>query len=126
MTMKHDEVDLEAVFEAARAAPPQPSNAFLSRLIAEAETEQDQIAVSAPVLEKRQPLRFAWFSVLRDGLGGWPGLAGVSAACATGVWLGFAPPAYLPDVAQLLYSSDNSASVFATSGLILEVATDEG
>lgn len=39
---------------------------------------------------------------IRDMLGGWPAMAGLATACAAGVWIGLAPPSFLPDPVDLV------------------------
>jgi len=34
-----------------------------------------------------------WWRQMVQALGGWPGAAGLAAACAAGVWIGVNPPA---------------------------------
>lgn len=45
---------------------------------------------------------------LADGLGGWQGMGGLLAASVTGVWIGFAAPAFLPDPANYLMTQDTT------------------
>ena len=74
---RHDDL-LERHFEAARALPPEASDDFLARIEAQALAEQPKGRSAPPV----------WVQFL-TALGGWPGAAGLVAASAAGLWLGF-------------------------------------
>ena len=101
MTMQNDpNTDpIDALFDAARAAAPTPSRALMARVLADAAAAQPR-----PVRDGA-PLRPAlgWAGRLRAMLrampGGMPGLAGVSAAAVSGLWIGFVQPAPVVDIA---------------------------
>jgi hypothetical protein len=93
MTERKDETGLEGYFAAARETAPQPGADFLARLTEAALDEQlAQAARRAPAGARAGP---GLWRACRQALGGWPGLAGLAAACAAGVWLGVSPPAAL-------------------------------
>lgn len=79
-----EEAALEALFEGARALPPEVPKGLLVRVAADA--------------EKARPKRRGWRERIA-GFGGVPGLGGLITASCVGFWLGVAPPAGLPDVA---------------------------
>jgi hypothetical protein len=97
--------ELDDLFAAARETPaPLPSHlakAIMSdALIARAEN-------MAPGPKKR--LRAGIWQQLMVAIGGLPAVGGLAAACAVGVWVGLAPPSFLPDPAQLVgYSESNT------------------
>lgn len=74
---------LDGFFEAARQDAPQPTGDFMARMMQDALDAQPVPAI-AP-----EP----WWRQLMPALGGWPGAAGLLAACAAGVWIGVSPPA---------------------------------
>ena len=85
----HDEAaDLERFFRAARAAVPEPSEAFLTRL-----TEAALAAQPDPAAPLR-PRRRGFVSALAAALGGWAALGGFAGGMATatvaGLWIGLA------------------------------------
>ncbi|MBN7786175.1 hypothetical protein JYP51_14715 [Ponticoccus gilvus] len=90
MTERRDDSGLDAFFAAARETPPQPDAAFLARLTEGALDEQ--MAQAGSLKAGAQRMGLGLWSGLRQALGGWPGLAGLAAACAAGVWLGVSPP----------------------------------
>ena len=83
--MTDRDTGLDEFFAAARAEAPLPSGDLLARIEAEALALQTRAATPAPGL----------FAQVRAALGGWPGVAGLAAACAAGIWIGVAAPAGL-------------------------------
>lgn len=81
-----DDAALEAFFADARATAPVPSEALVERILADAAAAQVRPA-PAPT-----PSRRNWLSELVSTIGGWPAVAGLSAAAAAGVWIGVAAP----------------------------------
>ena len=82
--MTDPDIALEAFFAAGRAAAPEPSAAFLARVLGEAEAVQAARAAPQP-----QPRQGIWAGLL-SALGGWGGASGLATATLAGVWLGFA------------------------------------
>ena len=78
---------LEGVFAAARQTAPEPSAAFLMRVMAEAEAVQ--AARQAAPAAARPAARGSRLAGLMALVGGWPALGGMVAAAATGLWIGF-------------------------------------
>lgn len=72
-----DEFDLEAAFIAARAAPPQLSDALAARITRDAEAH----------LPKQ-----SWWARFLSKTGGPLGLGGLVTATVAGFWFGIAPP----------------------------------
>lgn len=87
---RRQEAALAPFFEAARAQAPEPSPDLLARVLADAEAAQAQ-----PAARRAVPRAGVW-TRLAQGLGGWPGLAGLGAAGLAGLWIGLAMPATLP------------------------------
>lgn len=75
--------DLTAFFDAARGAGEMPSGEFMARLEADALRLQ-------PVPQARSR-GTVWADLMR-GLGGWPAVAGLTAAACVGLWIGASPP----------------------------------
>ncbi len=84
---------LEALFQGARANPPAVPDALMARVLADAEAMQPVSAAGR------------WRSWLA-ALGGLPALGGLVTATCVGFWLGFAPPASLPDLAGEMLGVD--------------------
>ncbi len=75
--------ELSGFFDAARREGAAPSGDFMARLQADALRNQ-------PVPAARQRGSF-WSDLLR-ALGGWPTVAGLTAAGCAGLWIGVSPP----------------------------------
>jgi len=74
---QHDPFDLEAAFDAARAAPARMPDALSARIVADALAHQPK----KPLLTR-----------LLAAIGGPAGLGGLVTATVAGFWLGVAPP----------------------------------
>ncbi len=88
--------DLDALFQAARQSGGIPDD-LLRRVLLDADQVQAGFGESAALVQS--PGR--WRQLLTV-LGGWPAVGGLAAACAVGVWIGLAPPAFLPDPVQAM------------------------
>ncbi|PYF09792.1 hypothetical protein C8J30_107164 [Rhodobacter viridis] len=89
---REDDLDLERFFRAARAAAPEPSEAFLTRLAAQGLAEQARFA--APPVLRQAPKRRGLVATLVAAVGGWAALGGMAGGMATamvaGLWIGLA------------------------------------
>ncbi|MCC7320840.1 MAG: hypothetical protein IT542_07670 [Rubellimicrobium sp.] len=90
MQRKDDPGGLGPWFDAARAGTTAPDAAFLARLVTQAEAMQPPAPVRAPA---PAPAPGAVVRLWRAVAGGWPALAGLTAAVVAGFWIGYAPPA---------------------------------
>ncbi|MEH6739052.1 MAG: hypothetical protein V7695_10990 [Sulfitobacter sp.] len=88
-----DSFDLEAAFDAARAAPPQMSDALAARIVADAERMQP----AAPIWQR-----------LMNAIGGPAALGGLVTATAVGFWFGVALPGDVLDPITLLGAVEQS------------------
>lgn len=113
---------LEAHFAAARRLDVRMPAALEARMLADAALVQAARAAPAPA--SRQPGAGAGLlGQLVRVLGGWPTMGGLAAACAAGVWIGVAPPDFLPDPLGLVVqqSSDvNLLDSYALSSVLPE------
>src|SRR6056297_335501 len=109
---KRQEAALEPFFEDARRRVPDASAKLMARVLQDAEAAQalQGRAVARPAA----PLR-PW-GRLRQGLGGWPAMAGLGVAGLAGVWIGLALPATLPGLAP----GAGDYLVDVAPGLVLE------
>ncbi|MCA0847277.1 hypothetical protein [Salipiger thiooxidans] len=118
---KAEEGAMAPWFEAARADAPAPSGDWLARMERLALDEMpsprpDPVAVSAPAARRGLGARLG--RSLRDVLGavgGWPAMAGLVAACATGVWFGAVPPSGVSDWLSVS-AADSVMTLEPTSG----------
>ncbi|MEQ8895753.1 MAG: hypothetical protein RID23_01590 [Roseovarius sp.] len=97
---------LKAFFDAGKAARPEPSDALMARIMADADREQAERAKApAPVRTPRRG-RLAW---LAGALGGWPAMTGLAAATVAGLWIGVSAPAGLTGIAQDVIAGNDEA-----------------
>jgi hypothetical protein len=94
-----DDGALDAAFAAARNMSPAPSNALMSRVLADAAAATALRAGLANPDANPGTTRsgrhaggrsFGMFADLAGLLGGWPAIGGIATAALAGVWIGFA------------------------------------
>lgn len=76
-----------------------PGDALMARVLADAEAEQ---AARESAAARARPAREGALRSAFRALGGWPAVAGLSAATVAGVWFGVNPPEALAITAQTL------------------------
>ncbi len=115
--MAETETELDVFFAAARHEPmPQ---ALADRMVTDALEVQAGRAAAGAIVPRGPGI----WAQLRGALGGWAGMGGLATACATGLWIGLAPPAFLPDPVQLVYGSQEDGEPFGgfdLAGLLVE------
>lgn len=110
---------LEPYFKAARAARPVPDETLMARVIGDGQRLQ-------PAPEPAVLPDPGWLGQIRAALGGWGGLSGLATACATGIWLGFAPPAEWPDPVELMVSELTGLEIYESEDLAFNLIAGEG
>lgn len=87
------DLGLAPFMAAAQAARPQPSDALMARIMADARAGQLRVGVPVEMAAARRGAARpgVWHQILA-ALGGWGGLGGLSAAALTGLWIGIATP----------------------------------
>lgn len=105
MTMTDEKGDmLDDLFAVARMQTPQPTDALMARVLADAAGgPAPQRAVSRPGL----------WAQLCQALGGWPAVGGLAAATVAGIWIGIAPPDGLENLADSVIGDTVTVSLFA-------------
>lgn len=83
--------DLDGLFAQAASQAPVPSASLLARIEADAQAMQPRPAAAVRVAAKPR----GWGFLLADVLGGTRGMAGLTLAAASGLWIGVAQPAAL-------------------------------
>ena len=99
--------ELDNLFAAAREIPAPLPDHLAAAIMADAVTARTELLGVEPELQP-QP-RTAMWRQLMMAIGGLPALGGLVTACAAGVWIGLAPPSFLPDPAQILGFSDSTS-----------------
>ena len=97
---------LEAHFAAARRVDADLPAGLAARMLADA--DQVQAARQEVGQEGVTGATSRWRQLLAL-LGGWPAMGGLATACAAGVWLGIAPPDFLPDPVGLVVAEQSSS-----------------
>jgi hypothetical protein len=96
--MMADTDDLDDLLAKAAATRAAPSAALMTRILADADAGQPRPALRRPA----NPASRGWIGALADWFGGGLSLAGMSAAAATGLFLGVAQPASVVALAELV------------------------
>ncbi len=110
---------LEALFAEAREDADQMPAGLTGRIVADADRVQTGFgARHAPV---RAP--GIWAQIMQV-LGGWPAMGGLAAACAAGVWIGLAPPSFLPDPAEYVFETGSDLDLIGGNQLALAMSED--
>ena len=94
--MMDDDLDLDGLLAEAALRPPEPSAAFLARI------EADALALQPRPAAAVVPPRRSWLLRMAEAFGGGGGVAGLTLAAASGLWLGVAQPAGLLGVTEYL------------------------
>lgn len=106
--------DLSDVFALARQETAALSPRLARRIVADAGRVQDGFSEIQQTPADASGI-FLWF---RDLMGGWVGMGGLVAACATGIWLGFSPPSALPDAFVLAGLTQSDLDMFDADNLV--------
>lgn len=96
--------ELDALFHDARTDQPVISGGLMAAILDDATRVQETFA-EPPVVEALQTQRTSVVSRLFMILGGGMGVSGLMTAGLAGVWIGLAPPSFLPDPAGLATAS---------------------
>lgn len=105
--------DLGGIFAAAKREIHDLPIGLMDRILVDANTVQEGFVVVLPDRAASSGL----FRGLRDMLGGWPAMAGLTVACATGIWLGVSPPDALPDPFEIAGLLQDDLDMFDADGL---------
>ncbi|UWQ52800.1 hypothetical protein [Leisingera caerulea] len=100
--------ELEDLFAAARSQRPGMPAPLNAAILADAAREQAGFRAARPERAVRQPL---WRQLI-EAIGGWPAMGGLAAASAAGLWIGIAPPSFVPDPVALA-GYENASTAFA-------------
>ena len=95
--------EVDALLSAAQNAPPAVSDDLMATILADA--SQVQTGFLPPEMPAR---RQGGFASLLAVLGGGFGVGGLVTAGLAGVWIGVAPPAFLPDPLELTSATSTS------------------
>lgn len=117
------DTELDLLLRAARRDEAALPADLAQRMQADAARVQNEILGRAA--RPARPARPGLWAVLRDALGGWPGMAGLATACAAGVWIGLAPPAMLPDPLGLVQGGEAQIDLFGQYDVMAALTAEE-
>ena len=101
--------ELDDLFATARQNPAPLPDHLATAIMNDALVVRAEVQVLQQEPKKQGQVRFGIWRQLMIAIGGFPALGGMAAACAVGVWVGLAPPSFLPDPAQLVGYSDSTS-----------------
>lgn len=116
---------LDQMFAAARNAEPSPDPGLERRILADAARVQAGFAAPLPAATPDGAGPAGLWGQLSGALGGWMGMGGLAAACAAGVWIGFAPPQMLPDPVAMIEAQVEQPTLDLFGGGDLQLALGE-
>jgi len=109
---------LEDLFAAARSAPTELPGPLQASLLADAQRVQqerasarDTASETSQLLSSPQELSRQIWRQFVSAVGGWPALGGLVAASLSGLWIGLAPPSFLPDPVESFASYSSGSQV---------------
>lgn len=115
--------DLDLLFSQARDSRDAMPSDLVTRMLQDADAVQAELS-APPTSEHVHRHRGLWAQV-QQALGGWTGMSGLATACAAGVWIGLAPPDFLPDPVELVLQQQMETDLFQETGLGMFL-TEEG
>ena len=101
--------ELDDLFSAARQNPAPLPYHLVKAITNDALIAHAEELVPSPVRQMEKRRRAGVWRQLFIAIGGIPALGGMATACAVGVWVGLAPPSFLPDPVQLVGYSDSTS-----------------
>ena len=104
MTTPENDDFLEAFFDDAKKSAPDVPDGLMARIMADAQAETDRRVQIASAAAPKS----VWAQIL-GAVGGWPALAGLSAATLTGVWIGLNPPAAVGNTLAQVMGQDGAS-----------------
>lgn len=117
---EQDTEGLKVFFEAAKDNEPQPSDALLARIMADA----DAVADTWETIPAKQQSG-GWLHQFLEAIGGWQAASGIVTAGFVGLVVGISPPQSLSDFASgYLYGTSDGYLVDPYDGF--DFAIDEG
>ncbi|MDE4133811.1 hypothetical protein PXK00_11870 [Phaeobacter sp. QD34_3] len=108
---------LDSLFDDARQARPAMPEALTARILADAASCQAdhratlQAQANGTPPDRLADVAFGLWQQFRRAVGGWPAMGGMVAATAAGLWIGLAPPSFLPDPVALVQGTSESTNL---------------
>jgi len=115
----NDMQELDQLFAATRHLPLDLPEGLNQRILADAEQVQALHSVTR-IAAAPQGIWSQFLGVL----GGWPTLGGLATTCAAGIWIGLAPPSFLPDPAWLVIGDGMYLDVINADNLAVAMSEE--
>ena len=114
-----DMQELDDLFASARKSPVPMPDHLTSAILADAVTARAEgVATKENLVDEPRQNPGMWRQLLL-AIGGLPALGGLTTACLVGIWVGFAPPSFIPDPLQLIGYSDSTSVPYDSYDLAL-------
>ncbi|PIE12902.1 MAG: hypothetical protein CSA70_08065 [Rhodobacterales bacterium] len=104
---KFDDLELDELFNAAKATPVEPGDDLMARVLAQALHAQADQQMIEPATSTCPILRSLFAAI-----GGWPALGGLIAAGVTGIWIGFSPTLGVGSVMAGVYGTETEQNAY--------------
>ena len=113
--------DLERLFAKGRRESGQMPERLSRQILADADRVQAGFAFAPAPQAVAKP---GLWSQAMSALGGWPALGGLATACAAGIWIGLAPPSFLPDLDGFIAQDSQDIDLIDMDGLVLALSEE--
>jgi len=121
---RDDKDDLGLFFQAAQRETAPLPDGLSARILGDADQVQAGFLAFVGGADMSGTAPGLWRQVM-EMLGGWPAIGGLATACAAGVWIGLAPPSFIPDPMQLVMGTQAEIDLFGGEDLVT-VLSEEG
>lgn len=101
---------------ARRDAPMMPENLQAAILQDAADVQMQKLQHETAIVPDSTSRFVHLWRQFSSAIGGWPALGGLAAAGVAGLWIGFAPPAFLPDPAGQLIAISSGSQLLTDAG----------
>lgn len=109
---------LDDLFASARQARPRMSADLTAAILQDAaivRRDGDSAVPNVAVPRSEAMLHRLWRQ-FSTAIGGWPALGGLAAASVAGLWIGLAPPSFLPDPAERYVALSSGSQLVSNAG----------
>ena len=96
--------ELDALFASTQKQDEVPSADFMGRLLGDAAAVSASWAKTEATTQRPDPVRFGFFALLSDAVGGWRGGMAIASAMLLGIYVGLIDPVGVDTVSGLVAS----------------------
>jgi hypothetical protein len=109
---------LEELFDTARRTRPDAPVALQAAILADAvllQKTRSEVLAATQTAGRHSPVHRLWRQ-FAAAVGGWPAIGGMAAASLTGLWIGLAPPSFLPDPVERFAAFSSGSQLITDLG----------